>query len=127
LFYSGLRKVETGDASRQDEPWRPGHILHYMQALPFEPTLVVDVSATWSARTEAIQAYSSQFHSPDYVKAEAEPATYISEPGFVSSMDARARGLGYRIGAQYGEGFLYHQGPFGVDDLVSTFAKPRRA
>ena len=93
-----------------------------MQAIPFEPTLVVDVSSTWGERTAALQAYSSQFHNDDYEKAEDEPATFISEPGFIGSMDARARMLGYRVGAEFGEGFLYHQGPFGVDDLVATFA-----
>ncbi len=127
LFYSGLRKVETGHGAEGAEPWRPSHILHYMQAIPFEPTLVVDVTSAWSARVAALRAYASQFHNPDYVPAEDEPVTFISEPGFLDSMEARARTLGNRIGAEFGEGFLYHQGPFGVDDLVATFTKSRRA
>jgi bacillithiol biosynthesis deacetylase BshB1 len=122
LFYSGLRMVDEdgGDA------WRPGHILHYMQALTFDPTFVVDVSTTWTRRMEAVLAYKSQFHNPDYRPADDEPETYISNPGFLGFVEARARMLGYRIGAEFGEGLLYHQGPFGIDDLVATLQKERR-
>jgi hypothetical protein len=98
-----------------------------MQVIPFEPTLVVDVTSTWTARVAALRAYASQFHNPDYTPVEVEPVTFISEPQFLDSMEARAKMLGNWIGAEFGEGFLYHQGPFGVDDLVSTFTKSRRA
>ena len=126
LFYSGLRMVATGSGGL-DEPWRPSHILHYMQSIAFEPTLVVDVDSTWKTRAAALSAYESQFDNPNYAPAEGEPVTFISDSGFLRSMDARARALGYRIGAEFGEGFLYFQGPFGVEDLVSTFTRPRRA
>lgn len=120
MFYSGLRRIEDGE-----DPWRPSHVLHYMQALTFEPTLVVDVSSTWSVRMEAVRAYASQFHNPDYDPEESEPETYISNPGFLEFIESRARMLGYRIGAAYGEGLLYHQPPFGVDDLVATLEQRR--
>lgn len=128
LFYSGLRKVELA-ANAEDaslEPWRPSHTLHYMQGLNFEPTLVVDVSPVWEDRIAAVRAYSSQFHNPEYTPGDEEPETYISDPGFLTFVESRARLLGYRIGAEFGEGFLYHQGPFGVDDLFATLAKERR-
>ena len=121
-FYAGLAKIDDGQ-----EPWRPLHILHYMQSLSFEPTLVVDVSETWQARMDAVRAYGSQFHNPDYSASDDEPDTYISHPGFLGFIEARARMLGFRIGAEYGEGFLYHQAPFGVEDLVATFSGRRRA
>ena len=142
LFYSGLRKVESGSGLGTGEsgigepgsgghdsldPWRPSHVLHYMQAIPFEPTFVVDVSSAWQRRMEALRAYKSQFYNPEYTADETEPATFISEPGFIGFVEGRARALGYRIGADYGEGFLYHQGPVGIDDLVATFSKSRRA
>lgn len=117
LFYSGLAKVETTnpDGSAQ-EPWRPHHVLHYMQSIPFEPTLVVDVSAVWERRIAALQAYESQFFNPGY--DGDEPETFISNPAFFQWVEARARTYGYRIGATYGEPFLYRHGPIGVTDLV---------
>ena len=121
-FYSGLRRIEV-----EGDPWRPKHVLHYMQSLTFEPTLVVDVSDTWEERMAAVRAYGSQFHNPGYVASEDEPETYISNVGFLRFIEARARQLGYRVGADFGEGFLYHQGPYGVDDLVAALSGGRRA
>lgn len=118
LFYSGLRKIET-----DSEPWRPAHILHYMQALDFQPTLVVDVSSAWKTKVAAVRAYASQFHNPDYTPAEDEPETFVSDPGFLAFIESRARALGYRVGAEYGEGFLYYHEPFGVDDLVQVLGR----
>lgn len=127
LFYSGLRKVETvDDDGRPQEPWRPHHVLHYMQALDFEPTLVVDVTSVWERRVQALLAFKSQFYNPDASPTGAdEPETYISNPDFFHWVEARARTLGYRIGATYGEGFLYRHGPIGVTDLVATLRRER--
>ena len=127
LFYSGLRKVETAeDDGTPQEPWRPHHVLHYMQALDFEPTLVVDVSAVWERRIQALLAFKSQFYNPDASSSDDdEPETYISNPDFFHWVEARARVQGYRIGATYGEGFLYRHGPIGVTDLVATLGREK--
>src|SRR5690606_12090523 len=107
LFYGGLRKVETtDDDGTPQEPWRPHHVLHYMQTIPFEPTLVVDVSEVWEDRMRALQAFRSQFFNPDYRPAEGEPETFISNPAFFEWVAARARTYGYHVGATYGEPFL---------------------
>ncbi len=125
FFYSGLRKVETvEDDGTPQTPWRPHHVLHYMQAVPFEPTLVVDVTETWEQRTRALQAFQSQFFNPDYQPAADEPDTYISNPDFFHSIEARARTYGYHIGATYGEPFLY-RGLLGVSDLVGVLGRQR--
>lgn len=122
LYQSGLVRIEAGDGLA---PWRPHHVLHYMQTLDFEPTLVVDVTAAWEVRMQALRAYRSQFHDPTYSAADGEPETYISNPAFLESVEARARSYGHRIGVRYGEPFLYHHGPFGVTDLVGTFSTRR--
>ena len=124
LFYAGLRKIETfGPEGSPQAPWRPQHILHYMQTTPFEPTLVVDVSEVWPQRMEAMRAFSSQFFNPAYQPGENEPETFISNPAFFQWIEARARTFGYLIGAEFGEPFLYHQGPIGVSDLVKTLSR----
>ncbi len=135
LFYSGLRMIETfdgdeggGASGAAQEPWRPHHVLHYMQAIPFEPTLVVDVTEVWDRRIRALQAFRSQFFNPDYEPGEGEPDTFVSNPAFFEWIEARARTYGYKIGATYGEPFLYRHGPFGVKDLMAAFEneKPYR-
>lgn len=123
VFTAGLRKVETRDGAAAQEPWRPHHVLHYMQSIPFEPTLVVDVSAVWETRIRALKAYASQFHHPDYVPSPEEPETFISNPAFFAWVEARARTYGYRIGATYGEPLLYRHGPIGVTDLLRTLER----
>jgi N-acetylglucosamine malate deacetylase 1 len=125
LFYSGLRKIETEDGGEPQEPWRPHHVLHYMQAVPFEPTLVVDVTEVWDQRTAALQAFRSQFYNPDYTPSEGEPETFVSNEGFFRWVEARARAYGYGIGATFGEPLLYRHGPLGVTDLVATLARER--
>ncbi len=126
VFYAGLRKVETQeDDGTPQEPWRPDHALHYMQTIPFEPTFIVDVSEVWEQRMEAMRAFKSQFHNPDYKPDDDEPQTFISNPAFFEWIEARARNYGYMIGAKYGEPFLYHQGPIGVTDLVSVLSRKK--
>lgn len=126
LFYSGLRKIETFEPDGTPQPpWRPHHVLHYMQNLPFTPTLVVDVSAVWPQRIEALQAFRSQFYHPDYTPAPGEPETFISNPAFFQWVEAQARTYGYQIGATYGEPFLYRGGPLGIQDLVGALQQDK--
>lgn len=121
LFYSGLAKIETEDNGEAQEPWRPAHVLHYMHSIPFEPTLVVDVSEVWERRMDALLAYRSQFYTGDDGGTEAQ--TFISNPAFLEWVKARARTYGYRIGATYGEPFLYRHGPLGATDLVAMLSR----
>lgn len=123
LFYSGLIKINTtDDAGNKQQPWRPDHMLHYMQTTPFEPTFIVDVSDTWELRTQALKAYASQFFNTGYNPGSNEPETFISNPSFFEFVEARARNFGHMIGVEYGEPFLYDQGPIAVTDLVSTLS-----
>lgn len=126
LFYSGLRKIDTSYDGVSQEPWRPHHVLHYMQAIPFEPTFVVDVGEVWEQRVRALQAFESQFYNPDYEASEEEPETFVSNEGFFKWVEARARTYGYRIGAEYGEPLLYRHGPVGVTDLVNVLHSEKR-
>lgn len=126
LYYSGLKKIETtGPEGAPQEPWRPHHVLHYMQAVSFDPTLVVDVTEVWGQRIKALQAFKSQFHNPDYEPGEDEPETFVSNPEFFEWVKSRARTYGYTVGATYGEPFLYRHGPFGVSDLPSVLGKEK--
>jgi bacillithiol biosynthesis deacetylase BshB1 len=122
LFYSGLRKRETSakDGSPQ-QPWRPSHILFYMQDTPFEPDLIFDISETQDIKEQAILAFKSQFNAPEN---DNEPGTYISGKNFIKMLRSRARVYGHRIGVAFGEPFQYYGGPLPFDDF-SFFMKHR--
>jgi bacillithiol biosynthesis deacetylase BshB1 len=132
LFYGGLRKIETTapegslEPGEAQEPWRPHHVLHYMQAVPFDdPTLVVDVTDVWDQRIDALQAFASQFFNPDYDAEADEPETFVSNRNFFDWVEARARTYGYKVGATFGEPFRYHRGPFGARDLMQVLGSEK--
>jgi bacillithiol biosynthesis deacetylase BshB1 len=101
-FYSGLRRVETiaEDGELQKE-WRPRQVFHYIQDRYIEPDFVVDITDFWELKNASIRAFTSQFYDP----GSSEPMSYISRPDFLDYVEARAREMGHKIGATYGEGF----------------------
>lgn len=101
-FLSGLVKIESvDDAGNKQAPWRPEAVYHYVQSQFITPDFVVDISEQWETKMSAIKAFASQFFNPDSM----EPETYISKPGFLRMLEARAVEYGHAIGATYGEGF----------------------
>ena len=100
-FLAGLHKIETSDGGKAQGPWRPRVLYHYIQSQFIAPDFVVDVSAHWEKKMEAVKAFKSQFYDPD----SQEPETYISGQGFLRMLEARGVELGHAIGARYGEGF----------------------
>lgn len=125
LYYSGLLKLETaGKDSLNQAPWRPSHILHYMQDRPFEPTFVYDISDTIEIKEQAILSFRTQFNVSEN---DDGPKTYISSNTFFKNVRARARHYGHMIGVEFGEPFLYHGGPVPLHDLnVLLNSKPIR-
>ncbi len=125
-FFAGLAKLKTvGPEGVNQDPWRPQHILHYMQSVSFEPDLVVDVSDVWELRMEALLCYRSQFYNETYEDESAEEHTYVSNPEFLKWVESRARTYGYPRGFTFGEPFLYHGGPLGVRDLMGLLGGER--
>ena len=104
LFYSGLQKIDTDG----QQPWRPRHILHYMQDRPFEPDFVFDISETWEQKKKSLLAFETQFNVSE---AGEEPETYISNPTYFKQLEARARYFGHLGGFEFGEPLKYYNGP----------------
>lgn len=115
-FLSGLTKIETIDENRKQIAWRPTALYHYIQSQFIEPDFVVDISETWEKKLEAIRAFKTQFFDP----ASKEPETYISNPGFLKMLEARAVEMGHAIGVKYGEGFIARRW-IGVKSLFDIF------
>ncbi|HBQ61207.1 MAG TPA: bacillithiol biosynthesis deacetylase BshB1, partial [Balneolaceae bacterium] len=109
LFYSGLKKIESHNSEgKQQQPWRPAHILHYMQDRPFEPDFVFNISDHWETKRKAILAFSTQFNVTD---PGDEPETYISSESYFKQHEARARYFGHLAGFEFGEPFKYYLSP----------------
>lgn len=113
-FYSGLLKIETIYKGKNQLPWRPKHVLSYIQDHYHEPDLVFDVSDVWTERMAAVMAYKSQFYDPN----SKEPQTPISTEGFQNYLTARALQFGRSINVEYGEGFI-SQTPLTTNDLTT--------
>jgi N-acetylglucosamine malate deacetylase 1 len=111
-FYSGLQKIDTVFQGEAQKPWRPRRVYHMIQDRLLAPSFIVDISATFEKKMEAIRCYTSQFHNP----VSNEPATYIATPVFLDQITYRDSIMGKRIGTQYGEGFICENIP-GLDSL----------
>ena len=111
-FLSGLVKIETTLDGAVQEKWRPKLVYHYIQWKNLTPDFAVDISQFIEKKTEAILAYSSQFHDPN----SKEPETPISSKTFIESVRYRAQDLGRLIGVDYAEGFTVER-MLAVDSL----------
>ncbi|MBD0401880.1 bacillithiol biosynthesis deacetylase BshB1 [Flammeovirga sp. EKP202] len=117
-FMSGLRKVETFEDGKLQEPWRPTNVFHMIQSNFLMPDFVVDVTNEWDTKVAAIKAFGSQFFVGEGADAApGEPQTFISTPQFMQFLEARAREYGQRVGAQFAEGFI-KSAPIKVNSLL---------
>ena len=110
-WYAGLRSLVTKAPAH-----RPQQVLYYPSSFVAAPSLLVDVTATFGTKLEAIRAYRSQFHDP----GATGPETFISTKGFLDGIAARAQAFGRIANVPYAEGFLTRVPPR-VDDPVSAF------
>jgi bacillithiol biosynthesis deacetylase BshB1 len=116
-YYAGLARRGAG------EPHRPAAVFSYMQHDPFDPSFIVDVSATWEVKLAALAAYGSQLHQPG--EDRAEPRTKVASPEFRLAVEGRASHYGILVGAAYGEPF-WSRLPLAVEDPLSLLPKGLR-
>ena len=101
-FLSGLKKIVTKYNNKEQEPWRPLNIYHYIQWKNLKPDFVVDISNFFEIKIKAVKSFKSQFYN------EKEPVhnTPISTKNFLDSIEYRARDLGRLTNVDYAEGFI---------------------
>jgi bacillithiol biosynthesis deacetylase BshB1 len=92
-FYSGL--AARGDRAMATH--RPAAVFSYMQHHSFEPSFIVDVTATWEAKMKALAAYRSQLYQP------ASGAGRAAGGGAESDAVPEAGGAGTGANAAAGE------------------------
>ncbi|NTV05413.1 MAG: bacillithiol biosynthesis deacetylase BshB1 [Chlorobiaceae bacterium] len=116
-YYAGLQQLATTMNGNAQEPYRPAHLLYYIQFKHLEPDIIVDISETFEASRKGVLAFSSQF----YQKGTTEkPKTMIKRREFLTGLEARARYFGEQIGTIYGEGFKL-AGTLGIKSFTGTF------
>lgn len=125
IFYSGLSKIETkGPDGKNQEHFRPKHVLHFLQHDHIDPDFVFDITDTIDIKEEAIKAFSSQFNVSD---PGDEPETYISDPDFFKALRAKDAYFGQMAGYKFGEGFLYARKPISINNFDFLFdTSPKR-
>lgn len=116
MYPSGFAKYPA-----EGVPYRPNEYLFFMAHTPFEPSFIVDVSAHFEKKIEAVRCYGSQLHK----EGSDEPATLIAQPGFLHRLEGRARYFGSLIDCEFGEPFLVTR-PVPMTDPVEHYAPFRK-
>ncbi len=107
-FLAGLRKLDE-----YTEPHRPQKVIYASIYANVTPSFVVDISAQFDRRMDALLAYGSQYG------AVAEGADlFPQEQEIRERLSAVARFYGNLIGAKYGEPFVVKE-TMRVDDVVA--------
>jgi bacillithiol biosynthesis deacetylase BshB1 len=108
-FLAGLKKLDE-----YTEPHRPDKVIYSSLYANVTPSFVVDISAQFDRRMEALLSYHSQ-----YGAAQPEGAVlFPQEQEIRERLAAIARYYGNLIGAKYGEPFVVKEA-MRVDDVVS--------
>jgi bacillithiol biosynthesis deacetylase BshB1 len=107
-FLAGLRRLDE-----YTEPHRPFKVLYASLYANVTPSFVVDISAQFERRMEALLAYESQYGAQDTA------SHLFPDPGEVRDRLASiARFYGNLIGTRYGEPYVVKE-TLKVDDIVS--------
>ena len=93
-------------------------IMHSLFSRRIVPSFVVDVSEFVDEKMSAIRAYGSQFYDPE----SKEPATRISDSGFLREIEVRMGYFGSLIGVTAGEPF-YVREALNVDDPLALLTR----
>ncbi len=99
-FKSGLRKVEA-----DGEPWRPDWVCYYFINDAAPPSFVVDVSAHYERKREALACYQSQFTTA----ATGAVATRLTSPTFRQLVESRDAQSGALAGVAFAEGVVVRE------------------
>lgn len=112
VFYACLRHLDLGVPAHF-----PDKLLHYFINEWGQPAFVVDVTATWEAKRQALLAFASQTTTTLPIDH-----AYFGVFDYLRDLEARAAYFGSRIGRPYGEGFTL-TGSVPLSDPVRAFHK----
>jgi N-acetylglucosamine malate deacetylase 1 len=99
VFNSGLRRHEPSTA-----PWRPEWVCYYFINDSTAPSFVVDVSAHYDRKREALACHASQFQ-----RTPGAAATRLNTPLFNQLVESRDAQFGALAGVAWAEGFVVRE------------------
>jgi LmbE family N-acetylglucosaminyl deacetylase len=99
-FKSGLRRYDTGE-----EPWRPEWVCYYFINDGARPSFVVDVSAHYQQKRDALDCYRSQFTAT----APGSTATRLTASTFRQLIESRDAQFGALAGVAFAEGVVVRE------------------
>jgi len=108
-FLAGLKQLPL-----EGEAFRPFKILYSISYADVRPTFVVDITAQYRQRHQAILAYGTQFGPRS---GSTKSKVFLAIDRLEAQMNQLARHYGEMIGVQYGEPFLQKE-LMKVDDVV---------
>lgn len=114
-----LATMTRYDAEAGQAPAPMPALAHSLFSRLVAPSFIVDVSDFVAEKMQAIRAHASQFYSAE----SKEPATRISDQGYLDEIEDRLRYFGALIGAAAGEPF-YVREALNVDDPVALLSRP---
>jgi bacillithiol biosynthesis deacetylase BshB1 len=100
IFMSGLRRYQTGA-----DAWRPDWICSYFINDGATPSFVVDVSAHYHRKREALDCYRSQFTPPP----DGSVATRLTASTFRQLIESRDAQFGALAGVAFAEGIVVRE------------------
>jgi bacillithiol biosynthesis deacetylase BshB1 len=107
-FLAGLKKLDE-----YSEPHRPQKILYASLYADVKPSFIVDISAQFERRMQALLSYVSQ-----YGESAEGGALFPNEQEIRERLGAVARFYGNQIGVKYGEPFVVKEA-IQIDDIVT--------
>lgn len=107
-FLAGLRKLDA-----YTEPFRPFKILYASLYADVKPSFIVDISAEFERRMEALFCYRSQ-----YGEVADGSGLFPTQAEIRERLGAIARFYGNQIGVKYGEPFVVKEA-MAVEDIVA--------
>jgi N-acetylglucosamine malate deacetylase 1 len=107
-FLAGLRKLDPNS-----EPHRPAKILYSSLYADVKPSFIVDISAQFERRMDALLSYASQ-----YGEASEGATLFPTEAEIRERLGAIARFYGNQVGVKYGEPFVIKE-QIRIDDIVT--------
>ena len=103
VFNSGLRRYRSGPGT--DDSWRPDWICYYFINDAAPPSFVVDVSAHYDRKRQALDCHASQFARVGPGAAE----TRLNAPTFRQLIESRDAQFGALAGVAWAEGVVVRE------------------
>ena len=99
-FRSGLRRYVT-----DSDPWRPDWVCYYFINDAAPPSFVVDVSAHYQRKRDALDCYRSQFAPAE----DGAVATRLTDATFRQLVESRDAQFGALAGVAFAEGLVVRE------------------